>query len=139
MSINLSPARTVNRDQSSLVRIAAGATEAPDARGLFWVENEVIPRCEFRSDIDVPGSEMGFIVGWGVVCDAAALLERNVGLHGAKAACQLRQVSKGCSQGRVISQDMNPRACSEANSSPSHVVLVRVRNGGASIDLGHKV
>lgn len=43
--------------------------------------------------------------------------------------CSGEEVLKGRSQGRIISQDMNPRACSETNRSPSHVVLVRVRNG----------
>lgn len=84
--------------QSSWVcmALAAGAADAPDARGLCWVEDEVIARCEFRCDIDVLGREMGLVVCWGVVAYAAALLERTIGLHWAVgAACQLRQAGPG--------------------------------------------
>lgn len=82
--------------QSYWVGMAAGARDTPDARGLCWVEDEVIACRESCSDIDVLGREMGLVVGWGVVAYAAALLERTIGLHwAAGAACQLRQAGPG--------------------------------------------
>lgn len=94
VQVNLSPARGL---WSVIVGAhGSGRANTPDARGLCWVEDEVIACREFCSDIDVLGREMGLVVGWGVVAYAAALLERTIGLHWAVgAACQLRQAGPG--------------------------------------------